>query len=188
MPKLTRVRMLTEEEHKRIKQLTHSRTESARLVERARMILWRKEGKSIAQVAQELRVCDRTVRRWIYRFNEQGLPGLEDHTRVGRPPTYTQEQRSEVVAASLIDPQSLGLPFGSWTVERLTTYLNEHKGIPISRSRVGAILAQEGLRWRTQERWFAERAELGELDPHFVEKRGLSSLSTPSRPPTLRKE
>lgn len=178
MPKLTRVRQMSEEETTAIKQLAHSRTEPAGLVQRARMILLSKQGKGVIEVAEQLHVCDRTVRRWIYRFNEAGVEGLRDQSRQGRPPTYSQEQRSEVVAASLTDPQSLGLPFGGWTLDRLQAYLNDEKGIPIKRSRIAEILAAEGLRWRTQERWFTEKAQ---LDPAFAEKRGPSSASTHSR-------
>jgi transposase len=178
MPKLTKVRSMSEAEVNAIKMLAHSRTEPAGLVQRARIILMNREGRRVMEVAEQLRICDRTVRRWIYRFNEAGVEGLRDQSRVGRPPTYSEEQRSEVVAASLTDPQSLELPFGSWTLDRLEVYLNEERGIPIKRSRIAEILAAEGLRWRTQERWFTERAE---LDPAFVEKRGPSSPSTHSR-------
>ncbi len=82
-----------------------------------------------------------------------------------------------MVAASLTKPDDLGLPFGSWTLDRLTAYLHEEKGILIGRSRIGELLQAEGLRWRTQETWFGERP-----DPAFAEKRGPSSPSTPSRP------
>jgi transposase len=183
MPKLTKIRKMSEEETNAIKQLAHSRTEPAGLVQRARIIVLSKQGKRVIEVAEQLHVCDRTVRRWIYRFNEAGVEGLRDNSRQGRPPTYSEEQRSGVVAASLTDPQSLGLPFGSWTLDRLQAYLNEHKGIPIKRSRIADILATEGLRWRTQERWFTEKAE---LDAAFTEKRGPSSASTPSRLPIRR--
>lgn len=186
MPKLTKIRQMTEQEANQIKALAHSRTEPAALVQRAQIILMSREGTRVMQVAERLRVCDRTVRRWIYRFNEAGVEGLRDQSRQGRPLTYSEEQRSEVVAASLTDPQSLGLPFGSWTLDRLQAYLNEHKGIPIKRSRIADVLATEGLRWRTQERWFTERAELGELDEAFVEKRGPSSPSTQSHSHTRR--
>lgn len=183
MPKLTRIRKMSEDEIQAIKQLAHSRTEPAGLVQRAQIILLSKQGKRVIEVAEQLHVCDRTVRRWIYRFNEVGVEGLRDQSREGRPPTYSEEQRSEVVAASLTDPQVLELPFGSWTLDRLQAYLNDEKGIPIKRSRIADILAAEGLRWRTQERWFTEKAQ---LDPAFAEKRGPSSASTPSLPPTRR--
>lgn len=79
-----------------------------------------------------------------------------------------------MIAASLTNPTSLGLPFGCWSLDRLVAYLNEERGIAIKRSRLGALLVAEGLKWRTQETWFGAR-----VDPAFAEKRGLSRRSTP---------
>jgi transposase len=113
------------------------------------------------------------VRTWLKRFNAAGLAGLADAPRAGRPATYPPEAVGELVAASLTDPQELGLPFGSWTLDRLAAYLHEEKGIAIKRSRIAEILQAEGLRWRQQETWFGERP-----DPAFAAKRGPSSPST----------
>ena len=101
---------------------------------------------------------------------------MQEAPRSGRPATYTPEQVSEVIATSLTKPQELGLPFASWTLDRLAAYLQEVKGIPIKRSRIDELLLREGLRWRTQETWFGER-----VDPAFAEKRGSSRRSTPHR-------
>ena len=86
------------------------------------------------------------LRRWIERFNAQGLRGLEDRARPGEPPTYTPEQVGEVLLAALTKPEKLGLPFGCRTLDRLEACLNEQKGIPMKRSRVDEILLSEGLR------------------------------------------
>jgi transposase len=82
-----------------------------------------------------------------------------------------------VIAAALTAPRSLGLPFASWTLDRLAAYLLEHKGIAMRRSRTDEILLAEGLRWRRQETWFGER-----VDPEFAEERGGSRRPTPHRP------
>jgi transposase len=176
MPKLTQIRALTVDERAQLQTLAHSRTEPAGLVHRAQIIWLALTGSRVAAIAAHLHVCDRTIRRWIDRFNTQGLDGLRDQRRTGRPPTYTEAQRSEVVATSLRDPHSLGLPFASWTLDRLQAYLTEQQAVPIKRSRIAEILVAEGLRWRTQERWLTERAA---LDPDFGQKRGPSSSSTP---------
>jgi transposase len=118
-------------------------------------------------MARLLRRSEAAVRTWITRFNESGLSGLKDEARAGRPTTYTPEEVSEVIALSLTDPQTLDLPFASWTLDRLETYLNEVKGIAMKRSRIDDVLRNEGLRWRTQESWFGER-----VDPDFARKRG----------------
>jgi len=56
-----------------------------------------------------------------------------------------------VIAAALTSPRSLGLPFASWTLDRLAAFLLEHKGIAMRRSRIDEILLREGLRWRRQD-------------------------------------
>jgi len=171
-----RLREMTDEEVETIQRWANSRTAEARLVERAKVIRVAREGKRGKAVAEELGLNPATVRKWLKRFNEKGLEGLQDAERPGKPPRYTPEQVGEVVATALTNPSTLGLPFASWTLDRLEVYLNEVKGIAIKRTRIDDILLAEGLRWRKQETWFGER-----VDPEFAEKRGLSPNSTRSQ-------
>jgi transposase len=167
MPKAIFVRALTPEETKEVQRLAHSRTEPARAVERAQIVLFSCEGLTVPAIAKQLRRDAVTVRMWVKRFNAMGLAGLQDLARPGHPATYTSEQVSEIVAAALTPPRDLGLPFASWTLDRLQAYLSEVKGVAMKRSRIDEILLAEGLRWRKQETWFGER-----VDPEFAEKRG----------------
>jgi transposase len=165
---------LTAEEVDTIQRLAHSRTEPARTVERARMIWLAQQGQPVAAIAEELRLCQATVRTWLKRFTRRGLAGLQETPRPGRPATDTPEQVSEVIATCVTKPQAVGLPVASWTLDRLAAYLQEVKGIPMKRSRSDELLLREGLRWRGQETWFGER-----VDPAFAETRGPSRPSTP---------
>src|ERR671938_2166370 len=160
-----RLRALTAEEQARIDKLAHSRTAPARQVERARIIHHASQGRSAPKIAQLLGAEVETVRRWIHRFNAQGLAGLEDRRRAGRPATYPAEQVATLIATALTAPRSLGLPFAAWTLDRLAAYLQEHKDIAMKRSRIDEILLREGLRWRKYETWFGAR-----VDPEFAEK------------------
>lgn len=167
MGKRLQVREVTSEERQAVKRLAHSRTAPARAVERARVVLAALEGARVEEIAVRLHLARQTVYLWVHRFDTCGLAGLEDAPRAGRPPTYTREQVGEIVATALTDPQTLDLPFQSWTLDRLAAYLSEHKGITMQRSRLGEVLLTEGLRWRKQETWFGER-----VDPDFAAKRG----------------
>jgi transposase len=142
-------------------------------VERAQILLGLADGERPSHLAARLRLTRPKVYLWLKRFNAKGLAGLQDDPRSGRPPTYTSEEVAQVIATALTKPQDLDLPFASWTLDRLQTYLNEQKGIAIKRSRIDEILVAEGLRWRQQETWFGER-----VDPDFAEKRGASPRST----------
>jgi transposase len=171
-----RIRPLTAEEGDLIQRLAHSRTEPARLVERARIVWLAHQGLQVPAMAQTLHPCQATVRAWLKRFNRQGLAGVQEAPRSGHPATYTPAQVSEVIATSLTKPQALGLPFASWTLDRLAAYRQEGKGRPIKRSRLDELLLRAGWRWRTQETWFGER-----VDPAFADTRGASRCSPPRR-------
>jgi transposase len=119
-----------------ISRLRQSRTAPARLVARARMIGLAGHGLSVPAIAKAVGMEARTVRLWLRRFDAAGLDGLHDAPRSGRPATYPSAEVSEVLAAALTTPRRLGLPFASWTLDRLEAYLNEEKDIPIKRSRV----------------------------------------------------
>jgi transposase len=169
-----RVRVLIDEEADGLARMARSRRLGAGLVRRAQIVQHAvDEGLSAPEIAARMGLCGATVRFWLKRFNERGLPGLEEDMRSGRPPTYTAEERSAVITAALNRPAELGLPFASWTLDRLVAYLGE-QGIGMRRSRIGEVLLAEGLKWRQEETWFGAR-----VDPDFTRKRGRSSNSTP---------
>src|ERR1700759_1600653 len=93
----------------------------AGLVRRAQIVLHAVEEQlSAPEVAARMGLCGETVRFWLKRFNERGLGGLEADMRSGRPPTYTAEERSAVLAAArrvgpavrVVDAGPLGGLFG----------------------------------------------------------------------------
>ncbi len=135
-----RPRAMNDEEIETIRRLAHSRTAPARAVQRARIVWLAHRGQRVSAIAQELHLTPTTVRSWLKRFNGQGLTGLEEQPRPGRPATYSPEQVSEVIATALTDPQTLSLPFACWTLDRLQAYLNEGKGIWIKRTRIDELL------------------------------------------------
>jgi transposase len=185
-----RVREMTAGEVEAIERLARSRTEPARLVERARIIRHAGQGRPVRAIAEDLRVAAETVRFWVKRFNAAGVDGLADAPRSGRPATYTPEEVGEVIAAALTTPQALGLPFGAWTLDRLAAYLAEHRGIAIKRSRIDELLLDEGLRWRTQESWFGERATLaaGTAAAGVAETAAQEAAAPPASPGAQKKE
>ena len=167
-----RPRALSDEERGELGRMARSRTLGAGRVRRARIVLRALEGLKAPEIGVRMGLCGATVRHWLKRFNARGLDGLEEDVRTGRPPTYSAEQRSAVIDTALTPPADLGLPFASWTLDRLVAHLTG-RGIAMRRSRIGEILIREGLRWRHEETWFGER-----VDPEFARKRGRSSGST----------
>jgi transposase len=96
-------------------------------VERACIVLRASRGETPPAIAKALGLDAETVRRRIRRFNAEGLAALEDHHRSGRPATYLPDEVAEVIATALTGPRRLGLPFASWTLDRLSLFVHERE-------------------------------------------------------------
>ena len=86
MSQATAPLVLTDED--RVELARWSKADPPWLAERARIVLACADlGSAVARVAAELGSTRMTVRKWRRRFAEDGLAGLIDHDRPGRPPT-----------------------------------------------------------------------------------------------------
>src|SRR6266550_1544971 len=98
MPQTAAPLVLTAED--RAELVRWSQEGSAWLAERARIVLACAEpGSGVARVAAELGPTRMTVRKWRRRFAEDGLAGLADHDRPGRPVAelaLTGEERDQL--------------------------------------------------------------------------------------------
>jgi transposase len=123
----------------------NSRIIEARLVERAKIILMAIDGKTDATIARELGLRPNTVGMWRRRFNAQGLEGLYDLPRSGKPPKYDPEETKRSVLELLETPPPLGQAL--WDGKSVAKALN------ISDDKVWRILRAEGICLQRQRSW-----------------------------------
>ena len=166
------LRPLAQEEEQEILRLARSQTAPIRQVQRARIIAGMLEDPDLSptQAGLQAGLSNVVGAKWVRRFNEEGLAGLEDRPRSGRPRTHSEAVRSTLIALALQKPSALGYPFALWTLERLQDAFFEREGIPLSDSTIWTWMAEEGLKWKRQESWFDASKK---RDPEFAEKRGL---------------
>lgn len=175
------LRSVDREEAEAVRHLAASRTESAALVQRARLIRVLLDAPELSAGAAALRVGftrDNVGPVWVRRFNEGGVAALADAPRAGRPPTHAPEVKSQLLDLALQKPRALGHPFELWTLERLQRAFEEKTKVHLSDSTIWTWLRDEGLVWKRQQTWFHEPHR---HDPEFVEKRGPSSRRTSHR-------
>jgi transposase len=177
------VREPTVEERAKLTRLARAQTAPVRLARRAEIVLRSAQHETVPTIARRLGLAEKTVRVWMERFSAASLDGIEDAPRSGRPPMYTEAERSRVIAKARglpPKPETGDLPpTCHWTLDRLTTELNRD-GLPIKRSQVRRFLKAEHVAWQRPRTW------LESDDPEFAEKRGRSSGSTPTRRPVAR--
>jgi transposase len=167
---------LTPSEKNQLVALSQSRTEEARLVQRAKIVLLCADGKSHARIARQLGTTRKTVKRWHERFvvRRQAEPEkpvrayLADADREGAPPRIAEEAWVDILALCTTDPTSLGLPFSHWSTRELERQVIERKILPrIDHSTIHRFLSAADVKPHQVRGWmnrkddpeFAARAE-----------------------------
>ena len=174
MRKAVKLRPLTTEEEAEIRRLAASRKEPYRIVQRAKVIAAMLDDPKLHATHAGFKVGfsgGQSGINWVKRFNKEGLAGLEDKPKAGRPPTHDQKVRSELVSLALQKPDTLGYQFKLWTLERLQQAFKERRGVHLSDSTIWEWVEAEGFEWKRQQSWFHEAEK---HDPQSVEKRGAS--------------
>ncbi|MDX3310608.1 helix-turn-helix domain-containing protein [Streptomyces sp. ME08-AFT2] len=132
---------------------------------RAQVVLHAARGRSNAHIARETGLHLDTVRVRRGRFAEQGLAGLADRRRCGRPARFTPVQVAEAKALACRLPAETGVPLSRWSCPELATELN-------ARGITNAVSASTVRRWLHQdplEPW-QHCSWMFITDPHFRPK------------------
>jgi transposase len=128
--------VLGKRRRKRLERIVARASAPQHLVLRAKIVLaaWRRTAN--AKIARDPRVCVDTVRKWRRRFRREGIPGLFDRPRSGRPAVYGIEDQLLIVATVTGQPPEVD---AQWTHRGVAESLHELVGI--SASQIGRILA-----------------------------------------------
>jgi transposase len=134
----------SEEEGRRLRSVSLSKDFTKRT--RASVVLESSNGLVVSEIADKLHLNKHTVRLWIKRFDDEGMPGLESKPIPRRPPSITEEQKDSIVRIALSSPRELGMNFTTWSLSSLKSYL-ERKGVvsSISLFWIWSILVKKGL-------------------------------------------
>lgn len=126
----------------------------ARIYRRARMVLLANSGASIAAIARKMETNRTRVGEWLRRFEAEGVEGLKDQPRSGRPVEVTSLERHQVIATACSQPSQFGLERVTWSHESLAEAL-EDSGLvrSISSSTVGRVLAEAELKPHRVKTW-----------------------------------
>lgn len=84
---------LSDEDRRQLESLVRRGTAEHRMVTRARIVLAAADGEENLAIAKRLGVAPHTAITWRKRFFEEGLDGLADRKRSGRPRTFSPSGR-----------------------------------------------------------------------------------------------
>jgi len=124
------------------------RTYEARYDHRLHAILLVVQGMSSRQAAQFLGDSPRTVAYWVQRFEAEGLAGLADADRPGRPRRLDQEQIYHIEKVLRKSPLDLGLSVNLWDGKTLSVYVKQQFEIQLGVRQCQRLFRQLGFRLR----------------------------------------
>lgn len=185
MPKVLRVRPPQDEREARwVRKLAGSRHGPADWIQHAKMVVRSWEGKQVETIAQEVGCSPQTVRRRLHRFDTEGIEGLGDRPKPGRPRRLTAQDDSRLIAlVHQVPPGRLVTQRdgtmvardeeaeAQWSLSALAQAAKD-AGLSVKRSQIRRILLKEGVRWRGTHSWGNPR------DKDFASKEPRSSATT----------
>ena len=110
------------------------------------------KGYKPEQVAELVAISANTIWMWHRRWREEGMTGLQDQPRSGRPRKATAEYCRVLEETLNSDPADYGYSFTVWTMDRLRSHLEQRTGIRLSQTRFAMVLEREGYVYRRPKR------------------------------------
>jgi len=148
--------VVSPEQREVLEKLARGRKASARVVERARIVLLAAEGKQNQEIAKICGVTRKTASLWRRRFVEKGIAGiLKDAPRAGRRRSIGEEVIGEIVRKTTQETPVAGT---HWSTRSMA------KVMGLSPRTIGRVWRSHGLKPHLTRTFKLSR------DPKFLEK------------------
>ena len=118
-------------------------TKEARVFRRAQAVRDVVKGQRLQTVSDTLSFTYSALRKWVHRFAHQGLQGLLDRPRSGRPPKVTCELEMHLNRLIDQDPLQHGAVSSQWSCRALATVLARETGVQLGRESVRGVLKKK---------------------------------------------
>ena len=139
------------------------------MVERAQIVLEAGEGRSAAEIGRLLGCSTNTAQKWRARYEQDGIAGLGDLPRSGKPLIHSQEVRARLIAkACTRPPETLeGAQQERWTYEQLGA------AVGMSASHAHVILSRADIKPHRTDYWIMSDFSRPEFEERLKEVCGL---------------
>ena len=96
---------------------------------------------------------DNNIRKWIHRFNEDGIDGIVSRKHIRNAHKITDNIERKIVEIASNDPRKYRLKFSTWSLRVLAGYIMEEKKLveSISHTEIKNVLVKHGIEWRNSK-------------------------------------
>jgi transposase len=124
------------------------RSEESRYDHRLHGVLLVAQGMTCPEVAGLLGDAPRSVENWVRRFEAEGLAGLQEGDRPGRPRRLDSQQLAEVDAVLRKTPRDVGMSGNLWDGKTLAVWIKRQFGTRLGVRQSQRLFRQLGFRLR----------------------------------------
>lgn len=124
------------------------RSEESRYDHRLHGVLLVAQGMTCPEVARLLGDAPRSVEYWVGRFEKDGLAGLLEGERPGRPRRLGEKQMEAVDRILRRPPRGAGLSGNIWDGKTLSTWIEQKYGVTVGVRQCQRMFRQLGFRLR----------------------------------------
>lgn len=137
-----------------LQRILRSRSTPVGLFQRSYMIWNLAAGYSLTEASDFSNIHYTNAHKWMKRYLQRELDGLEDLPRSGRPAHYEEDTHTSILKVATSRPSDLGLPFQTWSLTKLEDYIRHETGLShLSRETIRRVMLSHGLRFRVGKTW-----------------------------------
>jgi len=139
---------MTVKEHNAIAtlQLWARQERRPKVARRMQLVVLAQQGFISAEIARLMGESPRTVERWVARYNAEGVDGVADRARPGKPPILPRDQEAafcQRLDAGPTESDAVSV-FHGWNIQQI---LEQEFGALYSLEGVYALLHRLGYSW-----------------------------------------
>src|SRR5260370_7290738 len=108
------------------------RSEESRYDHRLHGVLLVAQGMTCPEVARLLGDAPRSVENWVHRFDQEGLAGLTEGERSGRPSRLDAKQVKEINRVLRAKPSDAGMRVNLWDGKTLSAWIDKTYGVQLA--------------------------------------------------------
>ena len=162
---LARLLRLHPSTYKRLVRLSKEaeRDGAYRVAKRLQAVVLNSEGQTSGELARILKAPRSKVSAWLQRYQTDGVDGLLEGHRSGRPSELTEKQKQQLGDILHSGPVAYGLDNGIWTSPMIAWVIEEEFGVPYHPGHVRKLLHAWGFSVQRPRRILA-RADVAAQD------------------------
>ena len=116
-------------------------------------------GKDAKELQEVYSTSHKSICNWVHRYNAEGIEGLKDRPRPGRPPLLDKSRKTELEALIHTSPLEYGYNTATWTGALVIDIIKRKFGIEYKKAQIYNILHSLDFTFQKGKGYYPETEE-----------------------------